>query len=303
MTKILITGVTGFLGRYLADKLTGQGYEVVGISTKMADKSTYQCNLQDKMQIMKVVQDAQPDIVIHCAALSSVTRGEVLDYYINNVLATENLIEAVNTTPSVNRFLFISTAGVYGNQDCEVLTELLPPNPVSHYGYSKLICERLCTNNLTNPDMCTIIRPFNIVGSGQNEDFIVPKLIRHFKVRAPEIKLGNINTIRDYIDIYSACDIISELMISQESYGKIVNLCSGVGLSVGDLISRLEKISDHKIKVVVDEKFIRKNEVWKLLGDTEILQKCVKSFNKKTNTDISGILEEMLYVHNEREIV
>lgn len=301
MTKILITGVTGFLGRYLADKLTGQGYEVVGTSTKMADKFTYQCNLQDKIQTMKVVQDAQPDIVIHCAALSSVTKGEVLDYYINNVLATENLIEAVNAVPCVNRFLFISTAGVYGNQDCEILTEQLSPNPVSHYGYSKLICERLCLNNLKNPDMCTIIRPFNIIGSGQNEDFIVPKLIRHFKVRAPEIKLGNVNTIRDYIDIHSACDIISELMSSEESYGKIINLCSGLGLSANDLISKLENLSNHKIKIIVDERFVRKNEVWKLLGDTELLQKCVKSFNKKT--DISSTLEEMLHSHNEREMV
>lgn len=301
MTKILITGITGFLGSYLAKRLTSQGYEVVGISTKKADKNIYQCDLQDKAQTMKVIQEVQPEVVIHCAALSSVTRGNTLDYYINNVLATENLIDATNTILSLNRFLFISTAGVYGNQNCEILSESLPPNPVSHYGYSKLICERLCFNNLRNPNICTIIRPFNIIGKGQSEDFIVPKLIHHFRKKSPEIALGNIHTIRDYIDIYSACHIINELMLSKKSYGKIVNLCSGVGKSANDLISILEDLSKHKIQVITDEKFIRKNEVWRLLGDTTVLTQCVTSFSP--NADIGGVLEEMLYTVNDGEVV
>ena len=135
MKKVLLTGITGFVGGYLHQYLLERGYIVKGTSTTQSSETIFKCHLDNKADIQAVIEAYQPNIIIHTAALSSVTRGQTLDYYIHNVVATENLIEAANQLPELERFIFFSTAGVYGNQNgIVVLHEQLASNPISHYG-------------------------------------------------------------------------------------------------------------------------------------------------------------------------
>lgn len=292
MKKVLITGITGFIGSYLSHYLAKLGYEVKGTSTRIQNDSIFKCQLDKFDEVNAVLTRFSPDMIIHCAALSSVTRGQTIDYYINNVIATENLIEGANKLPNLERFIFLSTAGVYGNQNgIEVLHEQLPPNPISHYGMSKFVCEKMCFGFLKQPEICTVIRPFNIIGNGQNPEFIVPKLVSHFKENKKEIRLGNINTLRDYVDIYSTCEIIIDVLESQTAKGKTINLSSGIGHSVADLIALLEDIYGYKIEVTTDPKFVRKNEVWKLVGSVQNLETYIGK--KVPQMDLHKILSEM----------
>jgi nucleoside-diphosphate-sugar epimerase len=272
MARVLVTGASGFVGAVVQKRLRELGNEVIGTTTGIPSGGEQYCNIEDRDGVKATLHDVQPEILIHCAAISSVTAGRTLDYYRVNTAGTENLIGAFADLPARQRFVLVSTAGVYGNQDVEVLHENLCPKPVHHYGLSKFCCERIVQNYMDEVEW-TIIRPFNIIGEGQNAEFIVPKLVRAFEARLPVIKLGNLDVYRDYVDIHDAAEILINLAFNPAAAGETVNLCSGKPVSLKDLISTLETITGHQIEVEVAAEFVRQNEVWRLLGDARKLER------------------------------
>jgi len=270
MSRILLTGSTGFVGARLQEVLSAAGHEVVGTTTGLPSDGRRYCNIEDRDGVAALMHEVQPEIVIHCAAISSVTAGRPMEYYRINTVGTENLADCFADVPARKRFVFVSTAGVYGNQDAEVLHEELCPLPVHHYGLSKFCAERV-VQNYSGAFEFTIVRPFNIVGEAQNQGFIVPKLVNAFHDRLDVVRLGNLDVYRDYIDINDAVKIIAMLALSSSGRSEVVNLCSGKPVSLKDLIKALEAITQHSIAVEVAPEFVRRNEVWRLLGDTSKL--------------------------------
>jgi GDP-6-deoxy-D-talose 4-dehydrogenase len=291
MANIFITGISGFIGSELARQMALAGHTVTGSSFTGGSKNHFKCDIRKSEEILAVIEGAQPEIVIHAAALSSVTLGRTMDYYESNVLGTENVIAAVNALGGRRRLVFISTAGVYGNQKEEVLTEDLPPLPVSHYGMSKLVCERMLANVADAHDI-TIIRPFNIIGAGQNKSFIVPKLVQHFAERKHSVRLGNLDPVRDYIDVQTCCNIIAQLTMAPAAYGETVNLCAGTGTSVRDLLAVLSDLTQHSIEVIPAPEFMRKSEVWRLLGGATKLHRLLPQ--QISPRPFKDVLAEML---------
>lgn len=291
MAKVFITGISGFVGKEVARHFIDDGYTVTGTSFRSKNDLHVTCDLRNSEDISAALNYAQPDIIIHAAALSSVTRGSTMDYYESNVLATENLISAVDSLGGRKRLIFISTAGVYGNQPVEVLTEDLNPLPVSHYGMSKFVCERLMAAARENHNV-TVIRPFNIIGTGQNTGFIVPKLVQNFVERKPSIRLGNLDPVRDYLDIQTCAKIIKQLTLNANAYGETVNLCAGTGTSVRELLTILTELTGHSIEVIAAPEFIRKSEVWRLLGSTAKLNNILQE--PVTPLPIREVLADML---------
>jgi len=291
MLRVFITGITGYIGSQLARQMIAQGYSVTGSSLGSTDPAHFQCDLRNSDEMRSVITKANPDIIIHTAAISSVTHGQTSDYYETNVVGTENLIEAVNALGGRRRLVFISTAAVYGNQSVNVLFEELPPLPVSHYGMSKFVGERMFANASENHDI-TIIRPFNIIGVGQSLNFILPKLIQCFSQRQPSVRLGNLDPVRDYIDLQTACEIISHLSTDPQAIGETVNLCAGTGTSVRDLLNILTKLTGHEIEVISAPEFMRRSEVWSLLGSTTKLARIYPHQNKLRPLD--AVIREML---------
>ena len=272
MKKVLLTGSSGFIGTKLQEILMQRGYKIFGVSSQPS-RSEYVCDLRQKESVEKLLVSTSPDIVVHAAALSSVTRGSVIEYYESNVLATDNIISSLRLLGGRKRIIFLSSAAVYGNQPgIEFLTENLCPKPISHYGLSKYVCERILINSMVEHDI-TIVRPFNLVGNGQNSEFIIPKIIEHFVRGEKEIRLGNLKPTRDFIDLDIASRMICDLIDMPKSIGEIFNLCSGHGYSVQDLIDYMVEITGREIKVIADPAFVRKSEVWRLHGSVEKLIK------------------------------
>lgn len=245
---------------------------MVGTTHGLPSATTRYCNIEDRGAVAALLHDFQPEIIIHCAAISSVTVGRAMEYYRVNTVGTENLVDAFAQSTGQRRFVFVSTAGVYGNQEHEVLHEGLCPKPVHHYGMSKFCCERLLANYADRLDY-TVIRPFNIIGEGQNSEFIVPKLVSAFRARQETVRLGNLDVYRDYVDINDAAEILATLALSSAASGETVNLCSGRPVALRDLIASLEEITGHHINVEVAPEFVRRNEVWRLLGDHQKLER------------------------------
>ena len=293
--RILVTGAEGFIGKYLLDELGNRGVEYLAtdvISEEIVQKENYRkVSLLHKEEIRKVVRDYQPDVVVHLAAIALVTHENIPEIYEVNVCGTENLLSVLaEEQKNKTRVVLMSTAGVYGNQDAEFYGESLPYKPSNHYSFSKMVTEYLSKEYEESLDI-KIVRPFNIIGTGQKETFLIPKLVKYFAERVDRIPLGNISSIRDYISVEYCAFVIAELSLRDQVNFKELNICSGIGHSGEDAVRFLETYTGHVPEIDITQTFVRKNEVWRLVGDPTRLHSFV---GKDRGNTFEEILVNML---------
>ncbi|PNI00916.1 GDP-mannose 4,6-dehydratase [Vibrio diazotrophicus] len=271
MKKVLLTGVDGFTGKYVAKELTEKGYQVIGLVYKHAGEGQVACDLTDKQSVKNCLVEVKPDYVIHLAALSFVGHADQRAFYDVNVFGALNILEmAKEIGISFKKVIFASSANIYGNPIAiEKIDELVVPAPVNHYAMSKLAMEHMA--KLWFDDFPLLItRPFNYTGPGQAEQFLIPKIVSHFKKKAAEIELGNIDVYRDFSDVRDIAKAYVRLLESS-ARSEIVNLCSGNVSSLSSIISKMEDIAGYKINVKVNPAFVRDNEIKVLGGDNSKL--------------------------------
>lgn len=266
MAKILVTGLSGFTGQFLKQRLEQDGHQVVGLSF---DGIRVDLNDLDKLQ--QAIDEIQPDKVVHLAAISFVAHGDVNEIYRTNLLGTRNLLTALSQSSKIpNHILLASSANVYGNTDVGVLNETVIPTPTNDYAVSKLAMEYMAKTWIEKLPI-TIVRPFNYTGVGQEEKFLLPKIVKHFKEKAPIIELGNLDIIRDFSDVRDVVDCYAKLL-KTTAMGEVYNVCSGEGTSLLDVIEMMKVVSNHNIEVKVNPAFVRANEVKKLIGSDKKLE-------------------------------
>lgn len=259
--KILLTGASGFTGKPFADMARAAGHEVVALT----------CDLADKAALRQQVLAAAPDTVVHLAAISFVGQADDNAFYAVNVVGTMNLLDALLALPQApQRVLLASSANVYGNCDASPITESQPPAPMNHYATSKLAMEHMAR---TRGDRLSLIftRPFNYTGVGQDNKFLIPKLVSHFAQRAPAIELGNLHVEREFNDVDMVCAAYLQLL-EQGQPGETYNICSGNAYTLQHVIELLSRITGHQIEVTVNPAFVRLGEVHRLCGSPAKLQ-------------------------------
>ena len=202
MPRVLITGVQGFTGRYVAAELERHGWDVWGLGSQPSDVPRYHCvDLLDGVALRGVIELVQPDAVVHLAAIAFVGHGDVDAFYRVNLLGTRHLLEALAHSPHpLQCVLLASSANVYGNATEGVLTEATPPQPANDYAVSKLAMEHMARLWMDKLPI-VIARPFNYTGVGQSVTFLLPKIVAHFQQRASVIELGNLHVWRDFSDV------------------------------------------------------------------------------------------------------
>lgn len=273
MKKALVTGATGFTGRYITAALISNGYHVVGLSGSAA-VSARLCNMTDARAVTAVVNEVCPDIVVHLAAVSFVDHGDAEAFYKVNVFGTLNLLEALSKAKTCpKKVLIASSANVYGSPAVEVIDESICPAPMNHYAVSKLSMEYLVRTWFDRLPII-ITRPFNYTGPGQDERFLIPKIVGHFRRGERVIELGNLNVSRDFSDIRDVVRAYLALLES-DAHSVIVNVCSGRCIALGDVITMMNAIANYAIEVRVNSFFERTNEIPRLLGDNTLLRKLV----------------------------
>lgn len=272
MPTVLLTGAAGFTGRYLRKALEGRGYKVVPLQFEGPSP----CDLTDRAATEVAVRDAQPDAVIHLAALSFVGHDHPEEFYRVNVFGTLNLLQALTGLDRPpQRVLIASSGNVYGTPDIEVLDELVCPAPVNHYANSKLAMEHMVRANWFSRMPIVITRPFNYTGVGQAKHFLIPKIVQHFRERAKFIELGNLNVFRDFSDVD---DVVAAYMalLESDARSEIVNICSGRGIALLDVVRIMNHLAGYEIEVRVNPEFVRENEVPRLVGSNERLRSLAK---------------------------
>lgn len=273
--RALITGIQGFTGRYMAAELAAQGCEVVGLGSQPSDEpGYYQADLTDLVSLSTLLADIQPDIVVHLAALAFVGHGSAQAFYQVNLIGTRNLLEAIaNCGKAPESVLIASSANVYGNTSEGLLDEHTTPAPTNDYAVSKLAMEYMASLWFGRLPII-IARPFNYTGVGQADNFLLPKIVKHFREKAEKIELGNLDVWRDFSDVRSLVAAYRGLLEARP-IGQFVNVSSGKTHSLREVIDMCRSLTGHDLRVEVNPAFVRANEVKTLCGDNQRLKSLV----------------------------
>lgn len=263
--RVLVTGLGGFTGQHLAAQLRLCGHEVFGLTLNGSA-----VDLEHADAVAQAVRELKPTHVVHLAAISFVAHADIDEIYRVNVLGTRHLLQALaEHAPSLSHVLLASSATVYGAQAEGLINESAPVFPANDYAVSKLAMEHLA--GLWRDRLpITIVRPFNYVGVGQAKRFVIPKIVAHFRARAPRLELGNVDVWREYNDVRWVIEAYLALLAGDPAPVP-VNLASGRLHSLGEVLASLRAMTGHDPDVVVNPAFVRANEVVRLGGDPERL--------------------------------
>jgi len=263
--RVLITGINGFTGVYLEKLLRSYDFQVFGTTIDEPLKDTHlKCDITNIDDVQEVLNEIRPDYIIHLAAISFVASDPMKTYKVN-VFGTLNILDSlVKLKLGPKKIILASSAAVYGNQQGS-LSESNFPIPINHYGNSKLVMENMAKNYFEKLNIL-IVRPFNYTGVGQENHFLIPKIISHYASRKKTIELGNIEVFREYNDINDIARAYYKLLI-EDFHSQTLNLCSGRSYSISQILDILNKKANYNIKVTVNPKFVRKNEISDLKGD------------------------------------
>ncbi len=245
--KVIVLGSNGMLGRHLVSELLAGGYEVIAsdIHEQAAmDVEYIRCDLTDIQQVAELMSVTEPEQIFFCVGVYSTKNREVLErinaYTFSNVLARSKSV--------CRRFYVVSSASVYGLPPAKDLpvTEDYEGFPTSNYGLSKYLLEGIARYD----ERTVIIRPSNFLGKGLSEYLLPGKLVSKVKEKAGdeiEIELYNETSVRDFIDVRDFCRIMREL-IELEDIPKVLNVSTGRGVSVREMVDELETVLGKRIR-------------------------------------------------------
>jgi nucleoside-diphosphate-sugar epimerase len=279
--KVLITGVGGFTGRYLAPRLAEAGYDVQGTvygeetGPVVGLSRLHRVDLTNDERVEGLIAEATPDKVVHLAAISFVGHCDVNEIYRTNIVGTRNLLNALATSrvrPST--VLIVSSANVYGNARAGLLDESIPPAPVNDYGVTKAAAE-LVSGLFSKQLPIIIVRPFNYTGRGQSDRFVIPKIVSHVRRREGDIELGNLDVARDFSDVRAVVETYRRLLETPAAIGRMFNVCSGTATSVRSVIDMVERISGYNLNVRVTPDLVRAGDVKMLWGSPDRIESVI----------------------------
>jgi nucleoside-diphosphate-sugar epimerase len=260
--RILVTGVAGFIGSSIADRLLAENHDVIGIDcfTDYYSREIKESNLANCLAnrrftfIEKNILGAAPDelldgvtVIFHQAAQAGVRASWGANFEIytaNNILATQKLLEAIKGSPI--KFVYASSSSVYGEVQELPMREDNALRPLSPYGVSKLAAENLCSLYNKNFGIHTVsLRYFTVYGPRQRPDMAFHKFIKAMIPGKPIEIFGDGEQTRDFTFISDAVDANLSAMRRAPS-GAIYNIGGGTRISLNGTIRILEQIIGKK---------------------------------------------------------
>lgn len=279
--KIIITGINGFVGAHLARQLNNTGISVIGIGMEPIINQEidnivteyYQANLVNKW----------PDIpnikaIIHLAGLASVALSfnQPQSYIGSNTAILTNMCEYYLKQNKKPRIIVVSSGNIYNPKQLMPINETGEIELLSPYAVSK-ICNENQVKYYRNRGLdCIIARPFNHIGPGQADGFLLPDLYKKI-ISLPSnktvIKTGNINTKRDYTDVRDIVKAYEKLAMADKLNHNLYNICSGISVSGIDMFNELKDLmSINNISYKIDQSLIRPTDAENIVGDSTLLR-------------------------------
>ncbi|MDY6865459.1 MAG: GDP-mannose 4,6-dehydratase [Halobacteriota archaeon] len=259
MGKVLVTGGLGQIGSYIVERLSDMHKVTVIDNYSFPAKeevpdgvNVIRADVQDP-NIQKVV--SENDVIIHTAAQISVersTRDPLFDA-LNNINGTINLLEAARSG-AVERFVYLSSAAVFGEPVKLPIDELHPQNPLSPYGVSKLGGEKYCMAYHSTYGLATVCtRLFNIYSPRQNPNNpysgVISKFIDRVTECKPPVIFGDGSQTRDFVSVHDVVDMITIVMEEEDAIGEVYNVGTGSKIDIYDLAKLVIELSGKDLDI------------------------------------------------------
>lgn len=272
MSRLLVTGLTGFVGetlrQYLPQTLRAGRFE---LCAPPPDFDITQPGSADDL-----VAGAKPDLVIHLASQSHVPTSFIdpAGTLAVNVNGTANLLLALTKTDFKGRMLYVGSADIYGLVSVSDLpvNETYLPTPRNPYAVSKAAAEMLCRQwHITNGLDVVIARPFNHTGPGQHPGYALSGFARDIAaiaqgIKPPRIEVGDIQVTRDFSDARDVIDAYF-VLLAQGRAGEAYNVCSGREYRLADLLQQMLQLAGVEAEIALDPQRLRPSEHRRIYGD------------------------------------
>ena len=287
--KALVTGVAGFIGSTLAEKLLADGADVVGLDcfTDYYPRPIKERNLsgltaQPRFRFVEsTIQEADlPGLladrthVFHLAAQAGVRKSWGRDfsiYTVNNIEATQVLLEAaVSAAPALERIVYASSSSVYGDNVAMPMREDALPQPVSPYGVSKLAAEQLCYLYYANFGVPTVaLRYFTVYGPRQRPDMGFHKFLRAAIRGEPITVYGDGEQTRDFTFVHDAVAATAAAAVRGVP-GRVYNIGGGSRVTINQVFEMIGRVSGRPPRIDVDP--AQKGDMRHTYADTSLAQ-------------------------------
>ncbi len=265
--KVLVTGILGFIGSHLAERLVNDGNEVYGVVRRVASRNMdviskilkdivlISGDITDYASIRNAIKTANPDVLIHLAALSPVRDSfeRPFEYQQANLTGTMNVAHAMLELPDplTRKIVVASTAEVYGLQEKAPLKETLSLKPSSPYAVSKAAADLYVQMMFNTFELHgSILRPANSYGRKFDNSFLVEYLVTQM-LKDEDVYIGAPDSIRDYMYVDDHVNAYVLAISSKKADGQVFNVGTGIGISnkeLAELVAQRVGYDKKKIK-------------------------------------------------------
>lgn len=279
--RVLVTGANGFVGEHAVAVLRSRGHTVIAGTLggeQVADAISCALDVRDTGSIDHAVREHAPEGILHLAAIAFVPAAQKDPQlaFATNAGGTLNLLHAARRTAPACRVILVSTAEVYGPAPPErmPLSEELPMRPATLYGASKASAEHLARAFANEGLDVVILRPFNHIGPGQKEPYVVASFAAQIAALERQgggvLRHGNLDAQRDFLDVR---DVVRGYAMALEAErgrlisGQPYNLCAGQGVTIGSIVKELAARARCEVRTEIDPARLRKVDVPVYIGD------------------------------------
>jgi len=303
MPVALVTGASGFLGSYVCGELLKRNFKVVRLvregRTQHEDDAVVVSGALNCVAAARIVDEVAPDVIYHLAGTSR--SADISALYQANVFYAEALLQGALSSRSRPRVLLVGSAAEYGvptSRDMKV-KESDVCRPLTAYGVSKLAQTHHGLAAASKGLRVRIARLFNPIGVGSPETTALGSFVK--QVAAIDgtgvLRTGNLGAVRDFIDVAEAARIIIDLPFTTKDSGEIYNVCTGKGLALSELVSRLIDASKVEVFHQVESTRGGTSDIDVVIGNNGRLR---QTGIEIPDTAIDRILEEMLEAERSR---
>ena len=298
MKKVLVTGADGFIGSHLTEMLVAKGYSVKALAKYNSfnnwgwlesvncknDIEILTGDIRDFHYCKNISKDV--DIIFHLAALIAIPFSYISpDSYVDtNIKGTLNICQAAKEN-GVSRVVHTSTSEVYGTAQYVPINEKHPLQAQSPYSATKIAADAMAMSFYNSFDLpLTIARPFNTYGPRQSARAVIPTIITQILNGVKKIKLGDINTTRDFNYVTDTCNGMISIAQSSETIGEVINIGSNSEISILETLNFIKTLMDSDVEFIVEQQRIRpkKSEVSRLWCDNTKI-KTLTNYNPKVD--------------------
>jgi len=282
--RVLVTGVSGFVGRHLAPALVAAGHEVhgLGVQAPPADLPLASSRIADLTRIGELeaaLAEIQPGAIVNLAGQASAGQSfaDPAGTFRVNTAGALTLLEAVRRAVPRARVLLVGSGEVYGPQPAGTrVAESAPFKPLSPYALSKAAAD-LAGAAFAEAHGLDVVRTrsFAHTGAGQDERFVLPSFAKQIAALErgsdePVLRVGNLDVVRDMSDVRDVAAAYVALL-ERGARGAAYNVCRGEGVKLSDLAARMVAKARRPLRIEVDPARVRPVDVPYLVGDPTAL--------------------------------